>query len=208
MQCDEAKPACSQCLKSKRICPGYTAQFDLILRDQTRSTRRRVQRQQNQLAKPTIPEEDGLSRLDAVQEAFMTWSAANLSSTSPLLLGPDPSNIEDLAICRFFTNYVLLPRHHEAFRGFLDALPPLFNRAPNGSVLSLATSAVALAIIGGNPSHPREAILAQKRLGKALTMAHEAVADPVDSLKDETLMAVLVGYLRAFCYFTACFLWL
>lgn len=123
----------------------------------------------------------------------MTWSAANLSSTSPLLLGPNPSNIEDLAICRFFTNFVLIPRHHEAFRGFLDALPPLFNAAPSGSVLSLATSAVSLAIIGGNPSYPREAMLSQQRLGRALMMAHEAIADPVDSLKDETLMAVLVG---------------
>ena len=160
----------------------------------------------NQLARPIIPEEDGLPRIDAVQEAFMTWSAANLSSTSPLLLGPDPSNIEDLAICRFFTNFVLIPRHQEAFRGFLEALPPLFNKAPSGSVLSLATSAVALAIIGGNPSYPQEAMLSQKRLGKALMTAHEAIADPVDSLKDETLMAVLVSYLRTFCCFTARFL--
>lgn len=110
----------------------------------------------------------------------------------PLLLEPSPSSLEDLAVCKFFSNFVLVPHHHEAFRGILDVLPPLFNIAPSGSVLALATSAVSLAIVGGSPFRPREAILSRQKFGKALIMARQAIDDSVESLKDETLLAVLV----------------
>ena len=85
-----------------------------------------------------------------------------------------------------------MPRHHEAFRGFLQVLPQLFTNAPSGSALALATSAVSLAIAGGDPKCSRESILSRKHAGKAMSMIHKAIEDPVESLEDETLLAVLI----------------
>jgi hypothetical protein len=35
-QCDQAIPACGQCIKSKRNCPGYRNEVDLMFLDETR----------------------------------------------------------------------------------------------------------------------------------------------------------------------------
>ena len=44
LQCDEAKPHCMRCQKSKRVCPGYRDTFDLNLRDETKSIKRKASR--------------------------------------------------------------------------------------------------------------------------------------------------------------------
>ncbi|TGO49997.1 hypothetical protein BCON_0194g00070 [Botryotinia convoluta] len=41
IKCDEGKPSCMRCLKSKRECPGYRDEFELKLRDQTKATKRK-----------------------------------------------------------------------------------------------------------------------------------------------------------------------
>ncbi|EPE32306.1 Zn2/Cys6 DNA-binding protein [Glarea lozoyensis ATCC 20868] len=44
IKCDEAKPNCMRCQKSKRICPGYRDAFELNLRDETKSTKKKISR--------------------------------------------------------------------------------------------------------------------------------------------------------------------
>ncbi|KAK3391599.1 hypothetical protein B0T20DRAFT_331477, partial [Sordaria brevicollis] len=44
IKCDETKPTCNQCLKARRQCPGYKDDFDLVFRNVTKATERRVQR--------------------------------------------------------------------------------------------------------------------------------------------------------------------
>ncbi|KAF7916393.1 uncharacterized protein EAE98_010693 [Botrytis deweyae] len=41
IKCDEGKPSCMRCHKSKRECPGYRDEFELKLRDQTKATKRK-----------------------------------------------------------------------------------------------------------------------------------------------------------------------
>src|SRR5690625_4379608 len=43
-QCDETKPTCNQCAKSRRICPGYKDEFDLVFRNETQATERRARK--------------------------------------------------------------------------------------------------------------------------------------------------------------------
>ncbi|KAF7875328.1 hypothetical protein EAF04_002500 [Stromatinia cepivora] len=42
IKCDEGKPSCMKCQKSKRECLGYRDENELKLRDQTKSTKRKV----------------------------------------------------------------------------------------------------------------------------------------------------------------------
>ena len=173
-------------MKSKRHCPGYSAQFDLVLRDQTRSTQQKVQRQQQRYRTEIQPSNE------STEEIRQPHTRSALALACPLTLELRPNSPEDLAVCKFFSTYVFVPRHHESVRDFLDCLPLLFSRAPSVSLVSLATSAVALMVVGGDPSRQLERTLSRQMFGKALLMVHRAIEDPKESVQDDTLMAVLL----------------
>lgn len=99
---------------------------------------------------------------------------------------------EEQAVNGFFLNYVLIPRHPHSRRGYLDCLLPLYQNARHDSLLSLATTAMALAIEGGSPSTAHYRQLSHSFFGRALVKTSRAIRDPVESIKDETLMAVLL----------------
>src|SRR5262245_46815236 len=42
-QCDEGKPVCTKCIKSKRRCLGYREEADLLFRNETQATVVRAQ---------------------------------------------------------------------------------------------------------------------------------------------------------------------
>lgn len=43
-KCDETKPICRQCIKSRRHCSGYRSDFDILHRDETQATENRAKR--------------------------------------------------------------------------------------------------------------------------------------------------------------------
>ncbi len=116
-------------------------------------------------------------------------SAPSANDAVPRMFNDFP---EQEAICAFFLDFVLLPRHPDSVRGHLEHLLPLYKKASPDSPLSLATSSVALAISGGTQTRQNDQQLARTVFGRALRKTSTAIRDPVDSLKDETLMAVLL----------------
>ncbi|KAL8965929.1 MAG: hypothetical protein Q9183_003612 [Haloplaca sp. 2 TL-2023] len=119
--------------------------------------------------------------------AVATTATSGLSLPRPLLEPP-----ERPAVNAFMCDYVLIPRHPYSRRGYLDCLLPLYQTTRHDSLLSLATAAVALAIEGGSPSNRHYRELSRSFFGKALVKTSKAIRDPIDSIKDETLMAVLL----------------
>lgn len=115
-----------------------------------------------------------------------------MSAVDPVLSRSLAENPEELAICAFFTHFVLVPFHPDGQRGFLDCLLPLYTATRHDSLLSVATAAVALTISGGNPWRKADYQIGRLMFGKALRMAAAAIQDPVASTEDETLMAVLL----------------
>ncbi|KAG8532498.1 uncharacterized protein KY384_002375 [Bacidia gigantensis] len=99
---------------------------------------------------------------------------------------------EQQAICAFFLDFVLLPRNTDASRGHLEHLLPLYQRSAHDSPLALATSSIALAISGNPHTRDSDQQLARTIFGRALRKASAAIRDPVESLRDETLLAVLL----------------
>lgn len=117
--------------------------------------------------------------------------------TPRLVVNPSPSlglgqTPEQLAICKFFTNFVLVPTHPDAQCGFLGCLFPLYISTRHDSILSLATSAVALAVAGSEPNQRLAYHLGRAILGDALRKTTAALQDPVQSVQDETLMTVML----------------
>ncbi|KAF6232100.1 hypothetical protein HO173_009694 [Letharia columbiana] len=202
IKCDEAVPACSQCINTKRQCPGYLARFDLVLRDQTKAVRRKAQRkkqQQDEGPKPPSPPQSASSE----DPASTTWAIVNPGGDPSRAVAkryspnePVPRMFNDFpeqqAICAFFLDFVLLPRHPDSIEGHLEHLLPLYTTTSADSPLSLATSSVALMISGGSPTRRNDQQLGRTIFGKALRKTSAAIRNPEESRKDETLMAVLL----------------
>lgn len=107
----------------------------------------------------------------------------------PRALGESP---EQGAICAFFSNFILGPCHPDSQCGVFEYLHPLYIAARHDSILSLATSAVALTIAAGDPRRRSSFRLGQKLFGMALRETGLTLQDPIKCLEDETLMAVLL----------------
>ena len=110
-----------------------------------------------------------------------------LTISSPLVEPP-----ERLAVCAFFTDFICIPCNPDAQRGFLECLAPLYQSTRPDSLLSLATSTVSLAIFGGDPSRRSCYLLARRFFGKSLSMTRASLQDSTESMKDETLLAVML----------------
>ncbi|KAL8723977.1 MAG: hypothetical protein Q9166_008198 [cf. Caloplaca sp. 2 TL-2023] len=211
IKCDEQRPACTQCTRTDRICPGYAHLFDLVLRDQTESVSRKAQRTNKSKRDPaavgataTAAESQntavvvGRSGNQRPNGSFLPSShsfasPANSGYFLPLSLPKSfQDSPEDQAINGFFQNFVLIPRHPYSRRGYVDCLLPLYQNTRHDSLLSLATTAMALAVEGGSPSTAHYRQLSRSFFGRALFKTSRAIRDPVESIKDETLMAVLL----------------
>ena len=117
----------------------------------------------------------------------------------PRALGESP---EQEAICAFFHSFILVPSHPDSQSGFFEYLYTFYVATRHDSILSLATSAVALTIAGGDPRRKSSFRLGQSIFGTALRETSLALQDPVKSLEDETLMAVLMlGFYEVCCSF-------
>ncbi|KAL8797390.1 MAG: hypothetical protein Q9195_000545 [Heterodermia aff. obscurata] len=191
IKCDEGRPVCNQCIKSKRTCLGYLGPLDLVLRNQTQITQNKVEGKQKKYTRSnssTTSARNGPAHV----EGYQTQQLAR-GSISPLLLQElSPSTSEDVAICKFFASFVFIPRHPDTVRGFMECLPSLYTATLDGSLLHQAVASVSLAIAGAAPRNTRDRILAQTKFGEALKSTNRAIKDREESVKDETLLAVLL----------------
>ena len=164
MKCDATKPVCKRCESRGYICPGYRDFRGIVFKDVSRSVfERQSRRAKNSSAfiTPRIPVE---LKLDA-QTACVHF---------------------------FFRNWVLAP-HRDTLtsHGHFDHLMPLYSTAAPSSPLALATTIMAARAMclyynqDQNTSWlARSDVIACRALRKAIT-------DVIESVRDETLLAVL-----------------
>ena len=191
-QCDEGKPTCKRCEKSKRECGGYRPEFEIVHRDQTGSTLRRLRKTPGQ-------QDHGQSATSFppgfvfVQEEPEPWQQRRRSSRSP---SPEAALNVPLAhrgSCYFASNFILLPLG-SAPHGFMEYLVPLMEVEPPGSALRYVFNACAFALLG-NRARADGVDLAQLSLKEhtlALAQTHKALGDPAVASTDSTLAAVLL----------------
>ena len=181
IQCDEVRPACGKCVKAKRVCSGYFEGLDLVLRQQNNAAEAGVNRRlQRNKCRSQSPE--NLSTLHPPVDLVMPRS----------LYEPEETN----ALGFFVSTFVFYGRDSQADRGFIELLPFLFDRLRPESPLSLSLLAASKFLFG---RWERKAAEAQRSsfssYAKALKSTRAALQDPVESMSDETLMAVcLLGF--------------
>ncbi|KAI1207417.1 uncharacterized protein F4807DRAFT_177265 [Annulohypoxylon truncatum] len=192
IKCDETKPTCNQCAKSRRQCPGYKDEFDLVFRNETQATERRARRAgKKSLSQKTVkPDPDSPSRDLTVSPLFADSIKSQLAQAIiPSLNVP----VEHQASCHFVSNFILVPPEGEGHtRGFMDFIIPLLKSDPHGH-LQHAFSACSMAFLNNRGGvADRFSDRALHEYTKALNGTNAALRNPDTQLADSTLAAVLL----------------
>ncbi|KAI0157075.1 hypothetical protein GGR52DRAFT_586897 [Hypoxylon sp. FL1284] len=188
IKCDETKPTCNQCAKSRRQCPGYKDEFDLVFRNETQATERRAKRANK---KGLIQKTTG--KLESYTQELQAASTSTDGAKSPLELTIVPFlnvPVEQQAACHFASNFIMSPR--EGNRGFMDFVVPLIKQEKQDH-LQHAFNACTMAFLnnrGGTGG--RFADKALREYTKALNGTNTALRSPNTQLSDSTLAAVLL----------------
>lgn len=83
LQCDETRPVCNQCIKSRRHCSGYRSDFDILHRDETQATAARAKKAAAKKAAKRAAEEGGfVITFDPVQDNTNNGNNKSGSSSS------------------------------------------------------------------------------------------------------------------------------
>ncbi|KAG7285598.1 hypothetical protein NEMBOFW57_010227 [Staphylotrichum longicolle] len=188
IKCDEGKPTCKRCEKSRRECGGYRPEFEIVHRDQTNSTLRRLRKTADLQHQPSASS----SPFIFIQEDPQPWRRKE-SSSSP---SPEAALTVPLAhrvSCYFASNFILLPLG-SAPHGFMEYLVPLLEAEPPNSALRYAFNACAFALLGNRARADRVnlAQLSLKEHTLALAYTHRALGQPAVASNDSTLAAVLM----------------
>lgn len=196
-QCDETKPTCKQCAKSRRTCPGYKDEFDLVFRNETLATERRAKKA-NQKALARI--ESGSSSTEFKPETSVTLTDLAPSVAfenffrSTSFAGQPQTSLTEQASCYFISNYVLLPRQGST-RGFLEYVVPLLKSGKVAECFQYAFEACAIASLGngsGSGSGVEFEKLGLNKYTQAISATYKAVRDPSMAKQDATLASVLL----------------
>lgn len=179
-QCDEGKPTCKQCAKSKRECAGYRNEFEIVHRDQTKSTVRRMTKALSKSRSTTT------STLPSPRP-----SPTRQQTPDPIATLTVP--LAQRAICYFASNFLYVPLGHMP-HGHMDYLVPLIDCAPPDSALRSAFNACAIAALGNREKTNNVNLtnLSLREHTVALAKTHAALGNPATASSDATLATVLL----------------
>ncbi|KAH7127838.1 hypothetical protein B0J13DRAFT_564610 [Dactylonectria estremocensis] len=216
VKCDQRKPACLKCEKSKVECPGYRDLDKVLFRDESE----RIIRKARQLDQPqpgsvlhvapgsfrnsihhSTKEQRSQLRPGLAQE--ITPEPSSGPENDGLILGhssPTPSPpalyiscppsqpVDKLGVSFYFAKYTF---NEAPFGGeYHDWLAQSYSE--DGSVLQAAIDAVGMAGISNVSYAPRVASRSKERYAKAIAAVNKALRDPVQVVADSTLMAVIL----------------
>lgn len=186
-KCDETKPTCNQCAKSRRQCPGYKDEFDLVFRNETQATKRRAKKANSK----ALALKNGRDANAADSSSASSLSPASSTGRTSLQPGPRVA-LEDQAACHFMSNFVLVP-HQGSVRGFMEFLVPLMKVDCMPQHFRHAFDACALASlnnrVGTGNDLDKDALASYT---KALATTFAALRDPDVAKQDATLASVLL----------------
>ncbi|SPO01336.1 related to negative acting factor [Cephalotrichum gorgonifer] len=210
IKCDEARPTCSQCAKSRRQCPGYRDEFDIVHRNETQATERRARKtvkkpvQKNTEARQppswpsssssSSPSSSSSSSSEPDKDGELSPASSVSSTTSAeVLVRSLGLPIQDRAACLFVANFILVPRK-DSSRGYLHFVLPLMKIVGPKSPLAYAFGACAYASLGNRPNVNMSEITLRAVFNyhRALQALQRTLEDPEASKSDATLCAVLL----------------
>ena len=200
-----------RCQKSKRVCPGYRDAFELKLRDESKATKKKLNRraQQNLTVSSDRSRDGFLEPSPSFPTSTTMGSHSRNSSTSSIVsrghgyttdvvhrhhsftAGHMTTPLSQQASCYFLANFVLVPEAG-TMRGYLDFVIPLLKQKTPPQSLVLAFSAVTLAALGTRPNSKALLPTADLWYLKALKEINLALQNPKTASTDSTLASVML----------------
>lgn len=207
IKCDQIEPACSQCLRAGKGCPGYRDQLSLLFRDENEKVLRKAQlpkqlfeqkgrsrgqaKKKGDVAAQTKTNDDVAALNSTVSDEFADWYST-LSPFSDLSLAqspPSPVGKEDEGLRFFFKHYVT---GIEATFMKGDMLSPLWPLVFTNKSLANAVSSVGYAGLSNVTGISKHAVIARKKYVACIHDVNVALKDTSNSDLDATFTAVML----------------
>lgn len=176
-QCDERKPGCLRCEKSRISCPGYRDLNELLFRDESERVARRMLQGPQATSAPAqlvlAPADSELPRVPRI---------------SPELSPPPP--VAELGANFFFAKYSYGESPH--YSNYQQWLGVSYHSSGPTVGLRAAIEAVGLAGIANMSPSKHLAASSKQRYCQAVREVQLALKDPVHAISDTTLMTVFL----------------
>jgi hypothetical protein len=174
IRCDEGRPTCEKCSKSKRTCLGYKDDGDILFRDHSFDF--------------TVD-----SKSDR-KVAIPSSQSIKTSDSPEYMLGKDEDQGMLAAMGMFFSDYVLVPKDRDTSRGYFDGLESLITCTNQDSELVRAARLVAFASAANKSSSQNLTCRGNTQYSDTLIAFQETLNDPIKCNTDAALMtAALLG---------------
>ncbi|WQF87334.1 Putative zn(2)Cys(6) fungal-type DNA-binding domain, fungal transcription factor [Colletotrichum destructivum] len=209
IKCDEGKPFCMRCRKSRRQCPGYRDPFEANIRDETEATIKRFKKSRGEddsedEGKDIVPICNKQCLKTVAGPKYKTLDYSN-PAAFPYHDDDDTTDedkdipasmfdsLDEQASCYFLSEFIIVPCTPAA-RGYYRFLPRFLSGPKVSKCLSQAYKAVSLAALASRRSVDAGAALfhAQGHYVRAVRAVNKAIMDPQEVLNDQTLGAVLM----------------
>ncbi|GKT41842.1 transcriptional regulatory protein moc3 [Colletotrichum spaethianum] len=209
IKCDEGKPFCMRCRKSRRQCPGYRDPFEANIRDETEATIKRFKKSRGEDSsddegKDIAPICNKQCLKAVAGPKYKTFDYSNLAAF-PYHNDDDTAeededipmsvfdSLDEQASCYFLSEFIIVP-HTPTARGYYRFLPRFLSGQKVSKCLSQAYKAVSLAALASRRNVNASAALfhAQGHYVRAVRAVNKAIMDPQEVLNDQTLGAVLM----------------
>lgn len=198
LKCDESQPACSNCIKSGRVCPGPPREADLIFRavnpDRQKSRKgRKSKPSRKQVDEDTVVSQRKTSNFGTRLVANATFNPAVASVATT-----------------FFFNALRTPAGlNDATHEFMELAVPMYLAAQDGSPLQLAVEALSLASLSKKFGMQNLQQNASKKYSQALKSLGKTLSDPETAKSNATIETILLlsSYEAGSCEANACEAW-
>jgi hypothetical protein len=203
-KCDQIEPACSQCLRAQKECPGYRDQLALAFRDENakviqkahipkpRKEQHRVKRV-NQKAKGNFDTFDTVDTYCLSEKSSKSPSPDSLirRNNSPTYSLSTPL-FDDQGIHFFFAHYVTILYNPGTMKSIGNGTSPLWEALFKSPLFTNTVSSVGFAGLSNVTNNKNHMIVARKKYAVTLREIKQALADITKGDLDGTFKAVLL----------------
>ncbi|KAJ9298970.1 transcriptional regulator family: Fungal Specific TF [Paecilomyces variotii] len=197
--CDQTRPACSQCTRANRACPGYRDELSLLFRDESQDVARKAKeakssRGASNLSKKkrsscSFENEANLDQRVILRRATAVESQRHHYDCGPLMSRWISAPLEERATNFFFANFAWVWASVTR-KGVYFA--PHIEDSLGGKALMAGVASVGCATLSNIHNAPEFHVSARKHYIAALRLIKEALADPSQAKTDLTFTASLL----------------
>ncbi|KAF7923504.1 hypothetical protein EAE99_006763 [Botrytis elliptica] len=198
IKCDQKLPACTQCIRVGKICPGYRDQLELCFRDENERTLRKANSVNNtSIVRAKSSPHNGKSKVSSPITRLASKAAVSItefeSRNPPISNLPIAKNwcpLDDKGIAFFLTYYMTIPL--ERTHNWVDLMPNMSVKSFVQRRTLEAVSSVGLAGLSNATNNPNLMEIARKKHSDTVNFVIRELGDIVNANIEGLLQKVVM----------------